>query len=336
MVMSSNSRHAVLSSLVGAGVCLAVFGILFRFTSWREVVGVALSASPPAIGGYLALSLVMSCLRTLRYAILLSASGARPGALRLFFVVLVRRCVVDIVPARLGEAAYVLLLKLKLGIGLGPATSSFAIAFVMDIIALAPLLAISVFSFSGDSEIPPAMLLCVGAALLAGGLFVIWFLQPASAWLAAFCEKRKDHHLAGRIHAFAFELNRELRACNRWSIMIPVFLISLLVRLAKYSALYVLLLGLLSGAGYGIAELPFGRVFVGLCSSEMAASLPFSGFLGFGAYEGTWAFVFKSLGFAKEVAVETGIAHHLITQTTGVLLALAGLIALISMRPRNA
>lgn len=330
--LQTNKKHTLISSLIGLAVCAVVFGILFKFTSWQSIVTTLLSANIFAVGLYILLSLIMSCLRTLRYTILLAASGSHPGSFRLFLVVLVRRCVVDIVPARLGEAVYVLLLKIKLGIGLGPATSSFAIAFVMDILALAPLLVLSVFSFSDNQTISSTMVLTVSATLLTGGLFVIWFLRPASEFAASFCKKREERPLARRLHVFFADLNRELIVCSRWKIMLPVFLLSILVRLAKYSALYVLFLGLLNGAGHSTANLPFGKVLVGLCSSEMAASLPFSGFLGFGAYEGTWAFVFSSLGFTKSVAIETGIAHHLITQFTGIIFGLIGLITLLSLR----
>ena len=333
--MQTNKPHILISSLLGLTVFAVVFAILFKFTSWQNIITTLLSANIFAVGIYLLLSLTMSFLRTLRYTILLSASGTPPSSFHLFLVVLVRRCVVDIIPARLGEAIYVILLKTKLGIGLGPATSSFSIAFIMDIIALAPLLLLAAFSFSNNQTISSTMVPAVSATLLFGGLFVIWFLHPASGFIASFCEKRKDRPLAKHIHTFFTDLNHELILCNRWKIMLPVFLLSILVRLAKYAALYVLFLGLLNGTGHSTANLPFGKVLVGLCSSEMAASLPFSGFLGFGAYEGTWAFVFNSLGFTKSVAIETGIAHHLITQFTGILFGLIGLITLLSLRKEN-
>jgi len=81
--------------------------------------------------------------------------------------------------------------------------------------------------------------------------------------------------------------------------------------------------------GFSLYELSVPKVFVGIVSAEFAASLPLSGIAGFGAYEGTWAFVFRLLGFSGDLADLTALTHHLFTQIYGYLLGALSLIALM-------
>ena len=67
-----------------------------------------------------------------------------------------------------------------------------------------------------------------------------------------------------------------------------------------------------------------------MIAAELSASLPVSGIAGFGAYEGTWTFVFQLLGYSEKLSVVTSISHHLITQVYGYGLgALAMLVLLL-------
>ena len=110
-----------------------------------------------------------------------------------------------------------------------------------------------------------------------------------------------------------------------------IFLLSLLVRLAKYASLGVLLAALLKGSGFGDALLSPSKVFLGIVSSEMSASLPVSGIAGFGAYQGTWSAAFTLLGMPASLAATTGVSHHLFTQAYGYSLGILALLALLAL-----
>jgi hypothetical protein len=132
-----------------------------------------------------------------------------------------------------------------------------------------------------------------------------------------------------RARRLAASTHRQVRRARAMGVYPPVFAATLLIRLLKYGALYVLLLALLRPLGYPAASLPFPRVFLGLSAAEMAASLPISGISGFGAYQGAWTLVFILLGFPAEMAQATSISHHVFTQVYGYLTGLTGVLLLL-------
>ena len=121
---------------------------------------------------------------------------------------------------------------------------------------------------------------------------------------------------------------REIRGAREAGIYGSLLLLSICVRAFKYGSLYVLLFALVAPLGYALEQLSVPKVFLGLCSAELAASLPISGIAGFGAYEGAWALVFNLLGFER-IAEITSISHHLITQVYGYTLGGVALLVLL-------
>lgn len=313
----------------------AVFGWLFSYIAWRDVAGLIRAADPPRLGLYVALSLLLQTTRTLRYRIVLGSAGQRPGFFRFLLVVLVRGFCVDLLPARTGELVYIYLLKVRLGVELGGATASFALAFLFDLMALAPLLA-GALALAGAGFAPsPAALLIAGGALLAASALLIallpWGLRVGFRLVTPAPNRRR--RARRQLRRFLASTHRQVERARARGVYAPLLGLSVVVRLLKYTALYALLLALLGPRGYSTRSLSFPKVFLGLTASEMAASLPISGLGGFGAYEGAWAFVFERLGLPANLAKETGVSHHLLTQLWGYGLGLAALLALWVTRP---
>jgi uncharacterized membrane protein YbhN (UPF0104 family) len=134
---------------------------------------------------------------------------------------------------------------------------------------------------------------------------------------------------------FCAEAERELKHAGEEGVYLRLFSLSLLVRLSKYGSLYLLLRALLRPLESGGGELSPAKVFLGLVSSELAASLPISGIAGFGVYEGTWSLVFTLLGMPAELAATTGVSHHVFTQVYGYLLGAAALLLLLLLPLRS-
>ena len=314
---------------------IAVFAWLFTHITGRDVVGLIRAADRPRLGLFVALSLLLQTARTLRYRIVLSAAGARPGFGRLFLVVLVRGFCVDLLPARAGELVYIYILRTRLGVELGAAAASFALAFLFDLLALAPLMAGALAVAGAGFAFSPAALWTAGGALLTATALLIallpWGLRIAFR-LAGFAPGswRRTRRALRRLFAAT---HRQVGRARRRGAYAPLFGLSVLVRGLKYAALYALMLALVAQRGYSTATLPFPKVFLGLTASEMAASLPVSGLGGFGAYEFAWAFVFERLGLPSDLAKQTGVSHHLLTQLWGYGLGLAALLLLWTLRP---
>lgn len=316
--------------LFSALLSVSVFTYLFLTVSPAEVVELLKGITPRRFMLFLLFSFAMSLFRTWRYQVVLNASGYRPDNVALFLITIVRNFFSDLLPARLGTLVYIYLVQSRLGIPFGAAASSFAYAFIFDMVSLALLIILAVVIQSSDLISPAVM--AAGAVVLGlgsfGVLMALPFLLRATAGiclkLAVFSRKVRQ-----QLHDTIAGAEKDLRLIRRQGIFWRVFALSLGVRGSKYLSLYFLLLALVFPLGYGIESFPLARVFLGLCSAELAASLPISGIAGFGAYEGTWTLVFQLLGYPERVAVLTGISHHLLTQVHGYSLGALALLLLL-------
>jgi uncharacterized membrane protein YbhN (UPF0104 family) len=323
-----------LFTAVSLAMTLGVFGYLLRYVSLAQVLELIRNAAVQGIALFLVLSFTQSALRTWRYRLLLRFSGVCPGTVGLFLVVLVRNFTSDLLPARLGSLAYIFVVNTRLGVPLVPATSSFALVFLLDILAIVPLLLAALLLTAGAARLPTLPLLLAALALAALTLGLTLALPLAArrmaGWLAG--EGRQTPHWRAQLAMRARQVADEIVRARQAGLYGPVLTLSVLVRLAKYGSLYVFLFALLHPLGYGWGDLYPPRIFLGLCASELAASLPVSGIAAFGAYEGAWAAAFEVLGFPGDLAKLTAISHHLFTQVYGYSLgALAFALLLLPM-----
>ncbi|GAG15579.1 unnamed protein product, partial [marine sediment metagenome] len=107
----------------------------------------------------------------------------------------------------------------------------------------------------------------------------------------------------------------------------PVFLLSIGIRLAKYGSLYVLLFALLQVHGYTLGSLSIWKTILGITGAEMTGYLPIKGLGGFGTWESGWALTLILLGFESRIAViSSGI--HLVTNLFEYILGLLSILFL--------
>ena len=280
---------------------------------------------------FVVLSFSMSGFRTWRYALVLAISGYYPRNSALFLVTLVRNFCSDLLPARIGTLVYIYLLTTRLGVPFGAAASSFSLALLFDLIALAPMIAAAALLTGSVGELSRTTAIVSGAVLLLIASTALYAL-PSLARLAGEMVWRlpliRSQHRAVARDAL-YQTNTDLRKAREAGVYGRLLALSVLVRVCKYGSLYVLLFALLQPMGYELSQLSVPKVFLGLCSAELAASLPISGIGGFGAYEGAWAWVFGLLGFPQHTANLTAITHHLLTQVYGYLLGAVALLVLL-------
>lgn len=318
--------------LFSALVTGSIFTYLFTKVSLAEVVAVLRGISGRWILLFLLLSFSMSLFRTWRSQVVLNVSGYRPDSVALFLVILVRNFFSDLLPARLGTLIYIYLVQTRLGIAFGAAASSFAYDFVFDMVSLALLIILAVLVQSSGLISIPAV---IGGGVVLGGvsmgvLLVLPVLLRAGARVCL-ALTLISAAVRQKLHDALLDTGRNLDLAREQGIFWRIFVLSLGVRCCKYLSLYVLLLALVLPLGYSIPDFPPAKVFLGLCSAELAASLPVSGIAGFGVYEGAWAMVFQLLGYPERIAVLTSISHHLLTQVYGY--SLGGLALLILLLP---
>lgn len=312
-------------------VTLIVFRILFQHISWRDVFEMIVEVHPGWLCGFFVFSLLQLVMRTWRYWMLLNASGQNPPCFALFLVVVVRGLCVDMLPARAGELVYIFLVRTRLGLDLGAATTSFALAFLFDILALAPLLLVGAWALGSGEALSLPVLIGGGLVLMVLSLGLIAAMAPVVKWgkglFRPFSAKGKKWALF--LCETADSVLLSLENAKRKKLFWKLLGTSLLVRMCKYTSFYFLILALLIPQGIEWAEVSIAPAFIALVSGEMAASLPVSGIGGFGAYEGTMTFVMVMLDFSKELAATLSISHRLFTQVYGLLQGVLGLLILM-------
>lgn len=317
--------------LFSLGVTIGIFSYLLTKVSMRDAVRVILDANHSAVMMFLVLSLTMSFFRMLRYQLVLQLSGYSPGSVAMFLVVLVRNFFADLLPARLGTVIYIYLVNSRLGVPFGAATASFSLAFIFDIIALVPMVLLAAWGAGATGKMSVGGLI-TGAVVLAVITVVVLVALPFMfrlLWHVIDAMRFVPENRRQRWAEAFRSVENEITRARTHGVYFRLFVVSVMVRLAKYGALYVFLYALLEPMGYSWSQLNPSRAFLGICGAEFAASLPMSGIAGFGAYEGTWAAIFAMLGFPGTIAKLTGISHHLFTQVYGYLLGAAALVVLL-------
>ncbi len=159
-----------LAFIGSAIVTLLVFAWIGKDISPIDVYDALSGIAPPEILLFLVSSLFMSICRTWRFLLLLEPVGYRPGRVAMFLTVLVRNLFADLLPARIGSLIYLWLCRTRLGVSWGAASSSMAISFVFDMIAVAPLLIVVGLVIAGELGFSRIAVWAFGLAVAGGAL----------------------------------------------------------------------------------------------------------------------------------------------------------------------
>ncbi len=325
--MRSRSLYYMFLSLL---VSCSVFFYLFSQITFDEITSAIARIPLDSIVMFVFFSMAMSICRAWRYQLLLQTANVNLRFIALFLVTLVRNFFSDLLPARIGTLVYIYIVNKRLNVPLSAATSSFAICFLFDIIAVSLLgVFTSLCYFSNSRTFILATI--AGLFLLLCTFLILYFLPRFLVECgkligrSGFLREPRRDTLKNSIE----EIGTEINMTKQSGVYGKVFALSLLVRFFKYVSLYMLFIGLISGLGESVKMFPLFKVVTGMIAAELSASLPISGIAGFGAYEGTWAFVFQLLGYSEKLSVVTSVSHHLITQVYGYGLGSLAVLALL-------
>ena len=317
--------YIILSALVSVGL----LWLLLSQVKTEDIVRTLSRVFIPALLIYAAVALVGAWLRALRYKWLL-----RPQVIswpNMFLVTFIRNSLIDLLPARLGSLSYIYVLNKRLGFPFEAATSSFVLAFVLDFLTLSPFLVVSVIAvgLGANALSTPALL------ILAAVFFLLyWKLAPvARFFLAVFRRLLRFAKIEGRAGALTAVNKLDLTIQSLESIQsrgkaIPIFLLSLLIRLAKYISVFALFFALLRSHGFSLGDLSFWTFILGLSGAELSSALPIKGLAGFGTWESAWALSFRVLDFDPQLAIISGIGVHLLSNTFEYTLGIGSILIL--------
>lgn len=289
---------------------------------------------------FAALHLLGTALRALRFQLLLRSGGERdaPGFPHMLLVTGVRNMVVDLLPARLGELAYVALLNRGYRVRMETCLSSLAVSAWLDILVLLPLLVTLMAIIGAQYEahaLVMAAALVVAAAALAGYL-VLFHGIPWLGNAARRAPGTQRGRMAGRVREWFASLATALRHTRDWRVLGLGLLLSAGVRIGKYAGLLVLFLAIAQSAQNSLSGAEPVPVLVALVASEASASLPIPTFMSFGTYEAGGTAAFSAFGFPAAEAASVVFTMHLASQILDYglgLLCLALIFLLAAKRP---
>ncbi len=328
-MFKNRSVYILLSALVSIGL----LWLLLSQVKTEDVVHTFSRVFVPGLLVYMAVALVASWLRAWRYKWLL-----RPQAIswpNMFIVTFIRNSLIDLLPARLGSLSYIYVLNKRLGFPFENATSSFVLAFVLDFLTISPFLVVSVIAVGlGANALSTPALLLLAAAFFLLVFLVYWKLVPvARFFLGVFRRLLRVGRIEGRATARTavqkFELTiQSLDSVRRRENIIPIFILSLLIRLAKYISLFALFFAFLRSYGFTLHDISFWTFILGLGGAELTSALPIKGLAGFGTWESAWALTFSLMGFDPRLAVISGIGVHLLSNIFEYSLGIASILIL--------
>lgn len=283
------------------------------------------------LGGVL--YLLKSAFRALRFQRLNSqGSGEKPAYLDMLRLVLASSLAAQLLPLKLGEFAYVYLLKRGNQASISKGLSTLLAARLFDLFAIGLLfllvsLALGLPQLAQLSVYFNAIMVFI--ALLAVVIAAVLF---ASRWAGT---------IIARIYALKAVSGMEVLARLRPGLE------SLFGQLAAYSPRDILEWSLLAGLEWlvnyfafhvllmGIGLAPgFYDTVVAVTFAALTSVLPLNSFGSFGSLEAGWAAGLLLMGYPRETAVSSGFASHLLT--LAYMLVLGGfswLSYLLSTRP---
>jgi uncharacterized membrane protein YbhN (UPF0104 family) len=301
--------------------------------SWSRLVT---DFNPLYAWAYLALYGAGLFLRTWRYRLLIRTSSQQIkvpfGGLTL--VTAVRNMLVDLLPARIGGLSYPVLLNRVVGVDLSHCLTSFTYAFIFDLISLGPLLGLAVLWDSLTTAPRYPWLWALSGFILAVGLMVLMFLEPITKglthWSAGWSKPSAPAKSAWKknLTIQLKEISHSFSSLKKSGIFWPLLGLSLIIRVNKYTLLYLMLTAVIEAILGQDLHLPFLMIIFGLMGSELAASLPISGLAGIGFYEGILAATLAGIGIPPAQGVSLALAMHVLTQVVDYSLGSAALVCL--------
>ncbi|MFC2157857.1 lysylphosphatidylglycerol synthase transmembrane domain-containing protein [Acidobacteriota bacterium] len=322
--------YTILSLLV----TIVLMGLLFSRIRAGEFIQTLRNIHLPFVLIFIAIAVFNMCLRAWRYKWILEPNPI--SFKNILYVTLIRNVFVDFLPARLGSLSYIYVLNKRLGFSFETAASSFVVTFIFDFLTLSPFLIAAIFAVGlGTTQISTLALLLVSALFFFMIFLVMWKLEMLGSWLLRICQsllkkfRLTDRHwtsvLVQKWHSTLADLERIRKRGIYWRL----FGLSVLIRSAKYGALYFLLASLLKSHGIRTAQLSLWKTILGITGAEMTAMFPIKGLGGFGTWESAWALTFQMMNFDANLAILSGLGVHLITNLFEYTLGIAAILILV-------
>ncbi len=281
------------------------------------LVAQSLGSVPPSVFGlYAGIVLINTALRAVRYHLLIRVSEPTTEFTfsALFLVTSVRNMVVDLLPSRTGELIFVGMLKRYCRVPVAVGTAILALSLILDLLVLVPILSLIVLwpltqTAFREGAVPALILLTLSLSA------AVVILGPGLRRFSTWCIKRTAQRLIlGRVSRFIWDFSQALEHCRKGSVLGRALLLTLGIRILKYSGLVLLFKAVLLEIDDAGVIARTTDILLALIASEIGASLPVPTFMSFGAYEAGGAGALSLLGYPLGAAVLVLLSVHIASQ----------------------
>ncbi len=326
------TKRKILYILLSLIVSIALIWKLQTQVDTKDILYTFSNIFIPALLAFFTISLFGSFLRAWRYKLLLYPQKIGWG--NIFLVTFIRNLFVDFLPARIGSLSYIYILNKRFDVPFNAATSSFIVAFVYDFISLSPFLILAILAVGlGTTSISTPLMLLFSMLFLVIVLVIYWqLLRICKIFIAIYRLFLRVIKIDQKKWAVVSieklqQTVSDIAHIRKRRTDLPVFLLSLGIRMAKYGSLFFLLFALLQVYGYSLGNLSIWKTILGITGAEMTGFSPIKGLGGFGTWETGWAVTLKLLGFtSREAILSSGI--HLVTNLFEYILGLLSILFL--------
>jgi hypothetical protein len=286
--------------VLGSAAALAVTAVSLRLLLPPESRGDFLASIRGADWRLLLVALLLNpavqYFRAWRFGLFLERREAPPG-LPLFRISVLLLFFNYLLPLRMGEATFPILVKREYGTGMTTSIGFLALTRVLDLLAvvLAGGLAGLLLLGPGSTWGAIAGLAVLGAA---GALAAVLILARMSA--------RTTHRLLTRwprVERFTGKLLEGLHLLGELRRYAVFLSLTAAVWLTQYVVCFLVLSAVAPGSG-------FGRAVVGGSAGMLSFALPVNGVAGIGPMQAAWAWALTQVGVEWAIGVASGLLLH--------------------------
>lgn len=316
------STRTIIMRVLSIVVTLGLMVYLLQQVEWEDFTEILARMSLISIGAAFLTYTLLNFFRALRFRALLDRPETSLSAL--FPITLYHNFLVRVLPFKLGELSYIVLLRSRLNYSIQEGVSSLFGARLLELLIIIMVLATGVVT-SGDRFAEDS-----GVLLLLGGLFIaslvaLYFAGPLTRFGTRILSRLLDMVLKNRpalldtlldkINAIAEEFDslREPR----------LFMAALFFTIFTYGSAFAGNFILMQAAG---VDVDFSTMIMIISIGMFASAFPFS-VSGFGVVEFSWAFGLTNLaGLTTAEAAAIGIMLHGYQVISASILGLIGYI----------
>lgn len=297
---------------LAVGLTIGLVWWLLRGLRWDEIERFATNIRPGLVAGAFVIYAASYVARALRWRVLLQRNDVSFG--ELYLITSAHIMYNNLLPSRIGELSYVVLLREKKGLSAADGVVSLLVSRFLDFIALGLIFLLSVASFRGAHAVEAfrdlplvavASVFVLSAGLITMPRAVAWLHR----WLGADLANAKPGSLRARVEQAAERMVETFERTAGASTYVKAGLLSLVIWYAKFLS-FTLMVHAMHDAGTA-SKMSFWGVVIGSTAAELTTITPFHGVAGMGTYEWAWTVVFHGvLGIDKSVALLTAFGVH--------------------------